>query len=80
MGRVDARDCVCLISLPDVMTTQAHLYRQDDALKVPAKPVNQAWLADQFRKQEERRCYVCGSRDDGCCRGIDGEMAECPWY
>jgi hypothetical protein len=42
------------------------------------KPIG--WLADQHRKQEERRCYVCGGRDDGGCHGIDGERAECPWY
>lgn len=30
---------------------------------------------------EQRRCYVCGTRaDEGCCGGIDGERAECPWY
>lgn len=30
---------------------------------------------------EKRRCYVCGTRaDDGCCGGVDGERAECPWY
>lgn len=30
---------------------------------------------------EKRRCYVCGTRaDEGCCGGVDGERAECPWY
>ena len=46
----------------------------------PQKPRNPQWLADQFRKQEERRCYVCAGWDDGGCHGIDGERAECPWY
>lgn len=44
------------------------------------KPRNVQWLADQHRKQEERRCYVCGGCDDGGCHGINGEMYECPWY
>lgn len=46
----------------------------------PVKQKPAGWMADQHRKQEERRCYVCGGRDDGGCHGIDGERAECPWY
>jgi hypothetical protein len=46
----------------------------------PAERRNVGWIADQFRKQEERRCYVCGGRDDGGCHGVNGEMYECPWY
>jgi hypothetical protein len=56
----------------------------DKAEEVPSveerKPRNPLWLADQHRKQDDRRCYVCGGRDDGGCHGIDGEMYECPWY
>lgn len=46
----------------------------------PQKQKPPGWIADQHRKQEERRCYVCGGRDDGGCHGINGELYECPWY
>lgn len=62
----------------------------DSSLRTPLKAVRatgegeqpkpSGWLRDQHQRQEERRCYVCGGRDDGGCHGIDGERAECPWY
>jgi hypothetical protein len=55
--------------------------RETERHELPRRPLrNTGWLADQHRKQEERRCYVCNGRDDGGCHGMDGERAECPWY
>lgn len=52
--------------------------RASERRELPGRPLG--WIADQHRKQEERRCYVCGGRDDGGCHGIDGQRAECPWF
>ena len=47
----------------------------------PVKPLVDGRSMARMLDFEKLRCCVCGTRaDEGCCGGVDGERAECPWY